>query len=276
MTANSNNSVKAILFFSVDIINSTKFKFQNKEWKKYIKNFYDDFPETFKNKIDTEKTNFKRIQVKNKKKVELPYPKVWKYIGDEILFYEYINDFYEEVIFSIIAFRNAIIDYNQNVAHKLKVKGTVWFANINQEYDNYEIQTKIGENQNHDFIGHSVDIGFRLSKFSDSEKLVISVETAILLIRDNYLTLEDKGINIYFDGTENLKGLKNDLGDYPKIWIDLMDDKRIENDNELAYIKRQIQKTCLSNILRYCQKYIEVNNNKLKYPKIPRDRIFSV
>ncbi len=162
------------------------------------------------------------------------------------------------------------------------MKGTIWFVNIsNYRNTNIELTTEIQGHSLNDFLGSSIDIGFRLSRFSSTEKITISVETAILLMRDNYLTLEEKGINVYFDGTTKLKGLGPLICDYPILWIDLLDKKKLErlktsdDSSKLQILKREIQKTNLSNLMEYCQTFIKSRDEKLIYPQIPGDRLFS-
>jgi len=278
--------MKAYLFLSVDIIDSTNIKCTKASWTSLFRSFYDSFPKRLNKNIDKENTTFKKIQGKQHKIFDLQHPTVWKLIGDEILFYLEIMDYYEQVLFTTIAFRNTIIEHNIK-KQGYEVKGTIWFANIDGNQRNLKLTSKIQDLSLNDFLGSVFDIGFRLCKYSSSEKLFISVETAILLIRDNYLTLQKNGIYVYFDGTTKLRGFESSMLDYPLIWIDLLNRgqgselKRTENPDEpdikteLLYLRREIQTSCLDKLVRYCQLYLKSSNGRLIYPCIPRDRLFA-
>ncbi len=250
MCSQNNNYLKAYLFFSVDICNSTRYKLYNESWNSIFKEFFKKFSVSFNDNIDREKDNYKLIQNEERDIAELTYPIKWKLIGDEILYYVEIKEYYEQVLFIIIAFRNTINEFNLNDnKSNLELKGTIWFVNIsNYRNTNIELTTEIQGHSLNDFLGTSIDIGFRLSRFSSTEKITISVETAILLMRDNYLTLEEKGINVYFDGTTKLKGIDPLICDYPILWIDLLDKKEVErlktsdDRSKLQISKRKIQK----------------------------------
>ncbi len=277
--------MKAYLFLSVDIIGSTKIKYETESWMSLFKSFYESFPKHLDAYIDKQNKHFKKIQNKNRKPLDLPHPTVWKLIGDEILFYLELADYYEQVLFTVIALRAAIMDHNsQN--HSYKIKGTIWFANIDGKHGNLKLTSRIQDLSLNDFLGSVFDIGFRLCSYSNSEKLIVSVETAILLIRDNYLTLQDNGIHIYFDGTTKLRGFESTMQDYPLIWIDLLSEDKSKlsktkspnkssTAKEMKHIMREIQTSCLDKLMKYCQLYLESSNGKLVYPCIPRDRLFS-
>ncbi len=287
MCNDDSENIKAYLFFSVDICDSTKYKLEDSDWNVKFKTFYEEFASKFDTYINNENSNYAQIQQRERNGFSLPHPTLWKLIGDEILFFTEIRDYYESVLFSMIAFRNIVIDYNSNENGKFKLKGTIWFCNIPKS-NNIKLTTEVQKYSLVDFLGSSIDVGFRLTKYSNMEKMIISVETAILLIRDNYLTLQEKGINIYFDGTTELKGLDSSISNYPLIWIDLLDKGNMETEIsrlqaektsniklELQLLKREIQKACLSDLLRYCQIFLKTTNGMLCYPKIPGDRLFS-
>lgn len=291
----------AYLFFSVDIQNSTEFKYnsiingktveEKNKWKEPFIELLGKFEGIFKDSAKSQEKNLREAlkNLENGPNAEMPKIVKWKTVGDEVLFYASIDTWYDQVLFLVFTFKESIMRFNKDTLQnyvvsgnkKLQLKGTVWFANIPANDVNmtleiaYENSKSVPEKDGEefyvkDFIGTTIDIGFRIAKLATEEKLVISAETAILLIRDNYLTLEDNSMSIYFDGTRDLKGLHLE-NDYPLLWIDMADYNIL---NKVSKIEREIKKTCYSNIVRYIHEYIKLNNQIMKYPFIPADRLF--
>jgi hypothetical protein len=277
--------MRAIMFLSVDVINSTQLKQTDRMWPSLFKSFYVSFPKELNRAIDRQKPSFKRIQRKGRKALNLQHPRVWKLIGDEILFYLELSDYYEQLLFTTIAFRNALREHNRD-NKDLKIRGTIWFANVNDKTSNMRFASNVQGRSLDDFLGTAIDIGFRLCGYSSFDKLVISSETAILLIRDNHLTLEEHGIHLCFGGTTKLRGFEPTLQEYPLIWIDASDERRgSTSDNgghrkkarstaEMQNLMREMQMSSLDKLVRYCQLYIESSKGRLVYPYVPRDRLF--
>jgi hypothetical protein len=292
-TEDDSQAVKSLLFFSVDIVDSAFYKTAFIEgWGKGIQTFYKEFPELYRescNNADLSRHNA----------LELLAPKVWKPVGDELLFYVDINEAwdslagkdqispYEFVLFYTVAFIRTVKSHNQKADQILKangrafkVKGCAWFANVvaGKEYDhNYgNLQVQIeGSDRSHtpwtDFIGRQIDIGFRISKYSTLNRLVLSVEYCILLLRDNYLTLEDEGILLHYDGRKPVKGLLEQLG-YPIVYVDMYD--RFEH-SEVELMGTSVKQSNLITLMRLLEEYIPKTNSVLYYPFIhERDRLF--
>lgn len=261
------------LFFSIDIINSTKLKYDSKnEWKTIIKEgFYDLFPKIWDNQCSCmEIFNLKPSKVK----IKLARPIEWKKNGDEILYVvdffdsysnfnvvddnykkeDIIKNIYEIALWQIICFRRSIIVFN-NESKDIKVKGTAWYADFPQN-------NEVIDSKNNDYIGKSIDIGFRLTKYAEVGKLIISVELAIILMRDNYITLERNDVRLHIERREVLKGVLWDAP-YPIIWIN-MQDKLTELELELQSNNRQ----CATKIMEYLEEYIKSSNNEMKYPEV--------
>ncbi len=280
------NHVEAFIFFSVDIVNSAAYKSQHiNDWGGDFKAFLEGFPDEVNGTV----RSYEKV-------IGLPDPKIWKRLGDEILFHLNINEFfnvvvgknnltrYELVLHYTICFKKAINRYNQKSDEKLnkherafKLKGTAWFANLvcgpnyDEKYGNIIIdfeKSNSGGKKEYDFIGRQIDIGFRIGKYSTLNKFVISVEYAILLLRDNYLTLEDEGIKIYYDGRKVLKGILEHLG-YPIIYID-MEDKLEHSENNLM-MKNEIEPNQIK-LMRYLQEYIKATNSILYYPFVYEEK----
>jgi hypothetical protein len=143
------------------------------------------------------------------------HPRIWKTIGDEVVFWKKV-DCPEQVVFSMICWLNALGAVREEfliAGIPLDIKATVWCgefqrrnkaivldhfyeqqAKMDADFDlkikdrsTNEVDTKIqkyykGENLSVvDFIGPAIDIGFRLSKFSSAKKMAISVDVAYLM-----------------------------------------------------------------------------------------------
>ncbi|MEW5813780.1 MAG: hypothetical protein AB1798_00055 [Spirochaetota bacterium] len=285
--------VKAFIFFSVDIVDSSAYKsrFLN-DWSKDFKLFLEAFP----NKLNE---SCKSVKIPRHEARPLPCPNIWKLVGDEVLFfidisetYEKLQDkkelaYYELVLYYTILFRRAIIVHNSAADEKLKkndrafkIKGAAWFANIvkgpnyDELYGNIEIEfnnAKADGLKQRDFIGRQIDIGFRIAKHSTLNRFVISVEFAILLLRDNYLTIEDEGIELYYEGRKSIKGILEYV-DYPIICID-MEDKFEHYENDL--LLRDVTPVNQINLMYFMEEYIKRTNFILYYPFVhDNDRLF--
>ncbi|MED3852102.1 NUDIX domain-containing protein [Priestia megaterium] len=211
------------LFYSFDLVNSTVFKTQYKnDWPSVIQKFY----ELVRRKIQTthERT------------------RVWKYIGDEVLFYKKVSSMAElylapsfclETIETVTSQLYASYKFTKK---KLFVKGTIWIANVKEQEENssYENEQNIvfqvdgikGE-QNKDFLGPQIDLGFRLSKFSQKGKVLVSAELAYLLYLKGREIKNSTAIDssrkydvdncLKIVGFETLKGIWSSRR-YPVIW----------------------------------------------------------
>ena len=291
--------VKALIFISVDIVDSAAYKsrFIN-NWSRDFKKFFGTFP----GKLNKRCTEF-IIPRHEDFPIDLPCPKIWKLNGDEILFFidicESFNqlrdkyneelklDYYELVLYYTILFRRVIMCFNKETDRELikhcpafKIKGAAWFAdvveglNYDDRYGNIEIElghTKADEKKL-DFIGRQIDIGFRIAKHSTLNRFVISVEFAILLLRDSYLTIEDEGIRLYYEGRKRIKGILEHLG-YPIVYID-MDDKFEHSEAEL--MRTIPERLDLVNLMRLLEEYLYKTNSVLYYPFVhEKDPLFS-
>ncbi|MED4990109.1 hypothetical protein ETC01_00715 [Geobacillus sp. NFOSA3] len=237
------------VFWSFDLVNSTSFK------DKYS----DSWPEVFRHFY-----NLTQKEVKN----EFPKSNIWKYIGDEILFYCKINS--REELFNIPRKSLEIIRTVTNALHNsykyskgfLYLKGVIWVASVSyirahdlnkkeQHSDSQSIVQKEEKTKNiifpfilenspsYDFLGPDIDLGFRISKFSEKGKLVISADLAYLLYK-NRVEIEnmypDYNIEQYLKivSFENLKGIWKGRK-YPIIWYY---DKWHEKEDIFEYDER--------------------------------------
>lgn len=203
-----NDSKKLFILFSVDVIDSTamKARMANKSdgWLPLFKRFYTAFP-----KMLFAKSNSFML---------------WKYVGDEILFYVEINEI-ETVSTYVKYFKKTLEEWNNRIyENKEKInyeeaytylKGCVWIAQtpkIDKElHMDYDLQAK-GSKVLIDFVGPSVDCGFRIAKFASKAHLMISVDILCLCYNDSDL-------DFYYLTSEKLKGVYNEKVEYPLFFI---------------------------------------------------------
>lgn len=203
---------KAVYFFlSYDLVNSTKYKAQNRGWHKDIERFYGEAART-RDVFADEKL------------------KIWKFIGDEVLFFarldksdvdrisEYVRKAHTELIRLVKTMDEGVS------AGLLSVKGTAWVAVIHEvpvlgddEDEEVPHSAKVDEGNiefNHpkqppDYIGPDIDIGFRIAKNAEKALLCVSAELASLLPGDENARLARHD--------EEMRGVWNGRP-YPVIW----------------------------------------------------------
>jgi hypothetical protein len=185
-------------------------------------------------------------------------PELWKTIGDEVLFTKRVDHPWQAIV-CMHAWVATLDELRQFLAeHKLNVKSTAWLADFplrNNEIVLRKITTSslqdaddtyILNNQNglrdyyeeddsseyiRDFIGPSIDTGFRITSFASIRKLAISVELIYLLACEQVRAQKEPKLyaqknyvlpsfSFKYDGRKELKGVLNGHG-YPIFWIDL-------------------------------------------------------
>lgn len=209
-----------VLFVSLDLVNSTAFKSVHDTWPLVISRFY----EISLTEIRDISTEFR----------------LWKYVGDEVLFYRPVHDFHKLAndinriflaIGSVVEQMDAAFEEGKNF---LSVKGTAWLAKVtylppgqmkaildrqssDRSLKNIMIDVPNEDiGQEVDFLGPDVDAGFRVAKFSDKKKLVLSANLAKCLI--SYCSgdsIDTSRLKIV--GLEVLRGVWSGRH-YPIIW----------------------------------------------------------
>ena len=197
------------MFFSFDLENSTKFKtiFPDK-WGTLLEEFYNRAKKIFKELIIRENKN----HISEGKFSKL---KVWKLIGDEILFYKKIH-YFEELFYNIKAVyytldqlynelceKGDFLDKGKSIIKSnIDIKASVWIGEckdndtencVNKIYinalsneDELVLSTNktksLGECHNIiDFLGPDIDEGFRIGKYCSKRKVTISAKLAYLI-----------------------------------------------------------------------------------------------
>lgn len=192
------------LFLSVDIVNSTALKqeFREKDdsWLSIARSFYTEIPTFLTEALGKLST----IDEPSK-------PTPWKAIGDELVFVSEIERM--EVIPPLLqALRSAVNQWNcDHEDQRVLVKGCAWLAG-------FPVMNSIipGEAEGrHDYIGSSIDTGFRLCRFASPRHLVVGIEVAYVVAR-----LEDPLMGeLQYRGENEIRGVLKGQP-YPIFWLD--------------------------------------------------------
>lgn len=164
-----------LLFFSADLVGSTEFKAKSAQvdpfkWVLPFHSFYTTFPRKFKDNFNIYAVTYIK---ENCYRESL---RVWKLQGDEVLMTVKIDDS-RLVPFYVEAFRKTIrdISHERQTLAEMQCKGTVWSAGF--PVRNWIIT--IDSSKTVDYIGPSIDCGFRLTKYSTPRKLITADGTEV-------------------------------------------------------------------------------------------------
>jgi len=174
-----------------------------------------------------------------------PDPMFWKAAGDELLFTKTLTDA-EQAWRAVRTFRRAVLSYREELQKKqpsLDVKAYAWIAGfpilnarIPMNGDGtgdldiegeppvvaYRLEHRLAqadiEGTSLDYLGPSIDLGFRLGKLAERRKFIVSADLAYLLCDQE--DKDDKDIRFWYDGRQQLKGVLSDRP-YPVFWIDM-------------------------------------------------------
>lgn len=180
-------------------------------------------------------------------------PLLWKTIGDEILFTKVLTD-YRQLAFALAcwirALRN-IREFLKSRDARLDIKSAAWLAGFpvknkdvilgnstelfNNKVENYVLESGRLLNEYYanptkadvtvDFVGPSVDVGFRLAAHATARRFVVSVGIPYILSSTTPIDEElNNEIRFHFGGTVPLKGVFGGLP-YPLFWIDMGEER---------------------------------------------------
>jgi len=276
------------LFFPFDLVNSTAFKNRNKQWGKLFDGFVSQ------SKILMEQ--------------EFPFIKIWKMVGDEILFYMQVKSdddlhFAPKKTYDVLQKCIGFIEMYEGTKSNLSIKATIWSAVVydsedknTEDRDNIIIKEKDVDDYILDFLGLDIDTGFRISKFVIGSVLVVDAKLACL-IADLEKEKNDKHFSNFMRivSYQQLKGVWDNRY-YPIVWFRsegwnnpreiFVYDERFNSE-----IVKQIFDTdekCLEEvsllpkIFKYLDKLDDVENLKKKIvnksnpiliPKTPKDKL---
>lgn len=220
--------VDVVLFFSYDIVGSTKYKeLHPDDWAGKIKKIFEG--------------------IKQRVNSEIKVAHIWRILGDEIIFIMKVSGkqtkVSEQTILSdsvamIYKILQEATDEIERGTKELSLKAAAWIGIVSDE-EHYETDTKIpkkyknlfykytvDETRNRkifEFIGNDIDAGFRIKQFTYARQLVLNFELACL-IHDVLADSSDKeiidgedSVELIHMGYESLKGIWHDRL-YPIIW----------------------------------------------------------
>lgn len=251
------------LFLSVDIVGSTAFKQRRDEdgWFDMVLRFYQYSEGVFMRHWELGKAPLS----KQPEQLAVLYgeaPVLWKTIGDEVAFSKRITH-PAQVMTTLHAWIAALDDlrllFNRKPQDQLDVKATAWLADFPLRNREVALRTGIiqandeadpddgwliwrndtllnqysgpeGSQLIKDYVGPSIDTGFRLAAGSSPRRLSISIELAYVIARevlnletdDHYkiASFQVRPLILKYDQMTALKGV---LGGspYPMVWIDV-------------------------------------------------------
>lgn len=273
------------IFLSVDIVGSTAFKqshssskFKQGEtqqtWLGTFSTFYHAFEGLFAKEWG------KAVKKNGHEMGQSPF--LWKILGDELIYCKEISQLHQ--IFVCIHVWKKIIEEYRKKLHKkeklLDLKSTLWVAGfpylnaemafvspvdeLNNEYEGegnaflknlmhlekYYEKAVNSEKIIIDFIGPAMDTGFRLDKFANNHKMILSIDLAYMLsFEKNWYEKIGKNkygfkkIEVGYDGRETLKGVINGKP-YPLIWINMLPPDDTTNLHLEDQLRHQEYKLC--------------------------------
>jgi hypothetical protein len=225
----------------VDLTGSTAFKavgFENgtvdpqPAWVRRFRNFYSKFPEFLQNA-------FRECSMgKQDDEFSLHCPKIWKTVGDEIIFCVRVISI-EHIACCVSSFQRALEEYGRSLDGDkvaLDVKGSGWTGSFPTQNISLEIHSagrgtteedeyitedfeRGADKEPHlyDFLGRDIDAGFRVARAASADRLVVSAELGYLLAEAAIGGLFVGRFE--YGGRDRLKGVINDRP-YPMVFVD--------------------------------------------------------
>ena len=222
------------LFMSVDLVGSTAFKAKHRDrregnepypvWLNRTRSFYREFPRILGEHYAEHLKTFEGHSSYADRS-----PKVWKTVGDEVIFCIRITCL-EHLACCLRAFTRALSTYGELINDQepeLDVKGCAWIASfpapnatvasasrLSLKPNQSVVGDQLGETDeqnaditpgDYDFLGKQIDTGFRISKFAEKHELALSIDLVWLLTILKHLGLSD--FQFTFRGREVLKGV---------------------------------------------------------------------
>lgn len=225
-----------------------------------------------------------------------PAPELWKSAGDELLYVKVLED-HREAVACIICWMRTIEEYRRELRNKyptLDLKCTAWIAGFpitNTEvvfakrvdtdeiaddadplYVNLNLLHRYHADPNDrtltkDYIGPSVDAGFRLCELSTARKFVISIDLALMIvhaIRARPPGADEINVILHYEGRVGLKGV---LGGhpYPVFWIDMASDSSLDKLEDRLL---EVQPRNTDDVKRYCEEFFNSHSANIMIPYV--------
>lgn len=191
-----------------------------------------------------------------------------KSLGDELVFYYNLTDA-SKALSVITSFDDAVCNYyKNNENHNIGFKCTSWLVGT-------PVANLIITNNDKiiDFVGPSMDIGFRISKFASHHKFIISLDLAYLIAKN------DRRSKIFYYGKETLKGVLQNK-EYPIFYLESL---HFEEHKKINRIERYTQKNYVENseLCDFTETFMKENplifspfiikDNQVKFGNIPKN-----
>lgn len=265
------------LFLSADIVGSTAYKNKRpvegisgkssrrvQPWLETFNRFFEDLPFAYRN-----------LYQGNDSSENLAAPRFWKTLGDEIVF-ETVLGSRTEAATHLMRFCETLQGYRsilQEADEDLDIKGTAWLAGFPVGNSVVYLSDAGSEDEWEDFIGPSMDIGFRLKDFANPRRIAVSVELAYMLASgEGQMDSGDCDLPLHLADAHSLKGVIQNVP-YPAFWLEC--DSKTEAD-ELIDLEKPLRATAGRAATKiFCEKFILRHSPPLFLPFIAGDPGFS-
>jgi hypothetical protein len=236
---------KLRLFVSTDLVGSTAYKAAQQDksrWAPTFKEFFRGFPAALEAAYDQLTSRLERPSSRLQ---------TWKFSGDEILFWVELRS-HQEALGHIDAVKRAVSSFPELWKEKgvpLRLKATAWLAGFPVTNTEIQIPSDGGNNSLLDFIGPSIDLGFRIARFCDGRRFAVSADLALMLMDAvDKSEVDRKHFQVHLHGCEVLKGvIANEP--YPVFWIDMLDGAAVLEEKLLG-IRRDFRADDVKDYLR--------------------------
>jgi len=240
----SDNTYRVCMFFSIDLVNSTKFKSRYpQKWGEVIYSFYDHVIRTIQ--------------------LECPEAEIWKHNGDDIIFRIEITN-KDNILMAPSTLHKAMqLAYgkftltNQIAKNFLYFKGALWLANIAMDGFNDKEQPrnfllKVGIDEVVDYVGIDIDEGFRMSQHAMQGKVVLDPKIVYLLNKYitewRRITHQSIDMNVRIVDYKSMKGIWDEKL-FPIVWYTdrwednggFLYDERYTNASVKAYFEQKVK-----------------------------------
>jgi len=245
-----------VMFMSIDISGSTAFKREHpNEWMDiFHSNFFIGAGQLLRN-FWRQKCRAlhgpRSKRTPGRGSLEAMAPAVWKTNGDEILFHLQIEEL-SQVWIALDAFTE-FVKYAMDKLESAKLltpgpsglsaKGCAWLGNFPEFNKRISVADLMrGANRRSysgtpggsvestashqvtaipEYLGPSIDAGFRIAGYAERNRLVISIELAIAVLRLADIFRKPNNLELMYEEGEPLKGILPGIEFYPRIVIDL-------------------------------------------------------
>jgi len=224
-------------------------------------------------------------------------PQLWKSAGDELLYVKVLKD-HREALTCIFCWVETLREYRLALRSKypaLDIKSAAWiagfpitntevifrssvedggassddddaiFSNLKLLHEYYDDPSD--KRLTRDFIGPSIDTGFRVCSLASPRKLVITIDLMLLIVHAIRTVPPELNLDkndFHYHGRETLKGVFGGFG-YPIFWLDMAHSSELERveDRLLNLSPRNTD-----DIKKFCEQFIAENPNRIIVPYI--------